>query len=474
MSRPHPISQGERAWLSGALESWRAEGLITADQAQAILDRYDSPEAIADRRRSRAMVSIMALAALMVAAGIFLLIGYNWQVLPRWSKLAIMVAIVAGVNAGGLHLRYRRGLAWASEVAFLLGGLLYGAGIWLIAQAYHLDAHYPDGFWWWAIGVLPLALVLDSALLHGLAAVLLAVWVGTEILGIPGLGGGWLLVRWDALPRAAFGLPLLALPGLIQGYRRGSADRIGPYVFLLAWWMALQPLAYLGEPDWAYVFYLGGLGALLVILAEAHPPGSRLAIPYRVPGALLAGAMLIPPSYFDFQRDLLGDSSTGGVTASRIIMPLVPPVLTLLGVALAWRQSWPWLLPAASDDPAGRRHTLLASFAVPSALLLLFALLPLWMVLVREPLVPTLLANVAMVAGAIWLLLVGLGQDRGAPYAGGACYLLLWVLLRYIDLFGDFGGMLGASLLFFASGGALFGLGLLWRRRKAVKEALDG
>jgi hypothetical protein len=45
---------------------------------------------------------------------------------------------------------------------------------------------------------------------------------------------------------------------------------------------------------------------------------------------------------------------------------------------------------------------------------------------------------------------------------------LLWAVLRYVDLFGAFGGMLGAALVFFICGAVLFGVALYWRNRKAV------
>ncbi len=70
--------------------------------------------------------------------------------------------------------------------------------------------------------------------------------------------------------------------------------------------------------------------------------------------------------------------------------------------------------------------------------------------------------------GTLWLVRFGLIEDRSRAFGAGVGYLLLWAVLRYIDLFGAFGGMLGASLLFFACGGALTGVALYWRNRKAV------
>ena len=86
-------------------------------------------------------------------------------------------------------------------------------------------------------------------------------------------------------------------------------------------------------------------------------------------------------------------------------------------------------------------------------------------------LLPTVLVNVAMVAAAFWLMQLGLQEDRGRPFGAGVLYFLLWAVLRYVDLFGDFGGMLGAAMMFFMCGGALFGVARYWQGRKEVRYA---
>jgi hypothetical protein len=81
----------------------------------------------------------------------------------------------------------------------------------------------------------------------------------------------------------------------------------------------------------------------------------------------------------------------------------------------------------------------------------------------------TLAANAAMVALAVWLMWVGLREDRAQPFAAGVAYFLLWTVVRYIDLFGRVGGMLGAALLFFLCGCLLLGIVAFWRQRKRVQ-----
>ena len=124
------------------------------------------------------------------------------------------------------------------------------------------------------------------------------------------------------------------------------------------------------------------------------------------------------------------------------------------------------------------QRTLPKRQAIPLGLGLLMAVLPLMSAgcgnsscADAAALLPTVLVNVAMLAGAFWLMQVGLREDRGRPFGAGVLYFLLWSVMRYVDLFGDFGGMLGAALMFFMCGGALFLVARYWQGRKEVRYA---
>jgi hypothetical protein len=99
---------------------------------------------------------------------------------------------------------------------------------------------------------------------------------------------------------------------------------------------------------------------------------------------------------------------------------------------------------------------------VPIRFLALFAFLVVYEPTTTEAWLPT------MVALALLLIRFGLNEDRGRPFAVGVGYLLFWAVLRYVDLFGAFGGLRGASLMFFLCGAAMLGVALHWRKRKVV------
>ncbi len=82
--------------------------------------------------------------------------------------------------------------------------------------------------------------------------------------------------------------------------------------------------------------------------------------------------------------------------------------------------------------------------------------------------IPAVACNLALIALAIWLIRTGLNRDRGKLFAAGVFLFLLWAVCRYIDLFAGVGGMLGASLMFFLCGTALFAMARFWSHRKEM------
>jgi hypothetical protein len=282
-----------------------------------------------------------------------------------------------------------------------------------------------------------------------------------EVIGFADIGM-WLFGRWGYFPNGAYSLPLLAIPGLLTAYRHGSLARVAIYVPLLVWWAVLQPFAWDWEED--SIYFIGTAGAALLVLAECHRIGNPLALPYRVYGSLLAGGVLIPLSFYEAQADIVRQTSEGISVVPAVVIAVV--LVAAAGLVLFLRER--------HLGGAARGHDHRDRLWAPIGFLLLMAVLPLWNAVAGETLgavVPTILCNAAMLALAIWLMRVGLSEDRGRPFAVGVLYFLLWAVLRYFDLFGDFGGMLGAALMFGLCGAGLFGVAWYWRNRKEVQHA---
>lgn len=454
------ITDSQRAWLKVELATWRTLGLVTDDQALAVLSLYGTEAQAVERRQSRALSILLFLAALLAGLGVILLVAYNWAAMPSALKVVLVFALVIAAHGTGLKLRFQKGATTGSEVAFFLGCLLFGAGIGLIGQVFHVSANDAGAYWWWALGVLPFALALDGIAFHILFVGLAAIWCGYEVLGFGNLGA-WLFGRWGLVPNGAYSLLALAAPGFALAYQRNRAGLLWLYVPLVAWWVILQPFAWRFHENPAY--FIGSVGGLMLLAAEQHRAGNPLAVPYRFYGTALVGGILVPMSFSGFHG--FGWRNVSDLIP-RIGQPVVIVALAvgLMAVAVGARRRGGSTGSLADDwRDVGRAARL------PLSLIGMFVAMGLWgLVTGGESIAPTIAANVAMLALAFWLMRIGLRDDRGLPFAVGVGYFLLWTMLRYFDLFGDFGGMLGAAMMFFLCGATLFGVALYWRRRKEV------
>jgi hypothetical protein len=318
-------------------------------------------------------------------------------------------------------------------------------------------------------------LCLDTLLMHALYAGLLAIWVGTEIFGFPAFRPWW----FGHLANGAYTLPLFVVPGLLWAYRKQSAMTIAIYAPLLAWWAILQPVAW--HWDVNPIYFVGLAGALLLLVAEAHRTGSRMAVPYRLYGVLITGGVLVPMSFADFTIELLHYSRLHQNFAAGLVIALFGAAATLGAVMLQQRDT-------ADKTPF---VAILRRQWLPLALVLFLAGTCFWCGAfgdynTQHPyhdhsmrtmekwspqvLLPAAAANVGMIVLALWLMRVGLREERGQLFATGVLYFLLWAVLRYVDLFSGVGGMLGAALMFLLCGVGLFAVARFWHVRKETSH----
>jgi cytochrome bd-type quinol oxidase subunit 2 len=214
-------------------------------------------------------------------------------------------------------------------------------------------------------------------------------------------------------------------------------------------------------------YLIGAVGGLFLIIGECHRPGSPFGRIYRLWGMLISGVVLAILSFHRSNDRFYGgwDAVLSGFAQTGII--LVATTLTLtIGVLLNRRE--------VAANPFGDR---LKEFQnrqwLPVSIPVVVAFMASWQALWGNldtsgtaAIVPTILANLALLAASFWLLRIGLHEERGFPFAAGVGMFLLWTVMRYIDLFGDVGGMIGASCMFFLCGASLFGVALYWRKRK--------
>ena len=425
-----PLPKGFREWLAKESSSWTGDGLISADQRSRILDRYPAEEAASGR-----MVFVLrTFGVLLFGAAVMLVVGHNWSDLSRGERLATVVAGVALLQGIGLWYTFNARRT-GSVLGHLAGCLMFGAGIALVGQTYHMDAHSPDAVLAWCLGTLPFALALESALLHLATLALASIWLILEVDGFSGAPRPQL-----AWLRIAF--LLLLLPSAAAAYRSRSPVIAGG----IAWALAASWLTYVGRGASLAVF------ALPLALAALHPAGSPNARGFRFIGALGV-------TFITLYLGMLSRPGTGiwslGILGDPILL-----ILTLLAIGWALRSG-------IKDGDASR--TWPASIALGTLALGLGRELGLGSDLAVVLIKAT--ANLLTLATAVWLIRTGLAEGRLRPYVYGSLVFLAWLTARYVDIAEDF-GMLGTAGFFAVIGVILFALARFWRSQREDSVAV--
>jgi uncharacterized membrane protein len=112
---------------------------------------------------------LVLIGALLIGAGIFSFIAANWQEMSRPLKIGTIMVSMLCAHALGWFFSESRGLDKVGEALIFLGTLIYGAGIFLIAQMYQTRAIWPDGFILWLFGAVAMGFAIESTTTLGLS-----------------------------------------------------------------------------------------------------------------------------------------------------------------------------------------------------------------------------------------------------------------------------------------------------------------
>jgi uncharacterized membrane protein len=420
-------------WLSAEAEAWTHDGLITGDQRERILARYHVDATAAERR---GLAVLTALGALAGAIAVLLLIGYNWDAIARSAKVALIFGTVA-LTFVASAVAYARGRDTAGEVLAFTGTLFYGNAIWLLAQVFHISGHYPDAAMWWAIGALVAAHVLASHLIAFQAAVLVGVWVLMAITGFSG-------------PTYLF-LPIGAA-ALWLAYRVRSAWVLGLVALATVYWAVVSTGLALSAGRLAMAVGLL-TGAAFYATSRFHAEDSRFHKTWQALGLVVMGVFLVPLMIHDLQTQSATRSITTlwevlAVTAGLVGVqavaalrtprkPLDTPVRLASALAIAW-MAWFVAAPVVTWPPA-IAWTIVIAFSTTT------------------------------LAIGVTLMRTGMQRNRAGLFAAGVGYVLVFLLVRWIDLLGS---MVWSALFLLGVAALLLWIAAVWRTRARAPAAM--
>ena len=437
-------------WLRQELPGWVARGVVSPAQAGAIRALYPEPKT----SLPWSMLVFSGVGAVVIGLGVVLLLAYNWHAIPKFGKLGMIFGALLAAHWGGQRLfeaaDWRRQLGEALSV---LGTMLFGAGIWLVAQVYHIDEHYPNGFLFWAVGALGMAWAMPSVAQGVMAALALTAWGGSESLGF-------------SAPVHYAPLLLAASVGGLAWKERSRlllAVVLGCFYFLL---LTNVPRGHegLALPAALHVSVL--LAALAVIVREsARFPGSRDALNFFGWAGFLVVVFIL--TFARNSDEFFGWRHHSGFKedwAATVLYGWAPFVLALGAWAWVAARAWRKGKETAAAQP---EQWLLPLTAV------LYQVLSVALPEAGGGMPEGMGAPAAGIFNLIFLAVAAMWMARGCregelrPVVLGSALLAALVFARYFDLFES---LAVRGLVFLIVGGVLFAEGFFYRRARQRGE----
>jgi uncharacterized membrane protein len=226
------------SWQS-TLERWRDAGLIDSATAERIR-AYEQDNGEPSQFGWPVLIAI-GFGALMLGAGVLLFVAVHWDQLSPAERFALVLVLVAIFHVAGALASER-----FPELATALHGIgtvSAGAGIYLSAQIFNLQEHWPGGIMLWAAAAWIGWWILRDWLQAAFAAMLTPAWLAAEWIDMA--------ERHHASEKWAIqGLLLLALTYLSACY----GARRGPVRLVLVWigGITLLPLAIVCAADFEW------------------------------------------------------------------------------------------------------------------------------------------------------------------------------------------------------------------------------
>gem|GEM_PF-3284205 len=153
--------------LKAETQRWIDGNIISGTQAEKILALYDSDVPV----YKKMSFWLQCLAATFAGLALFLVISENWQRF-HWGVQSLISALPLVAAHIWALWQEKRGKPLAAEVGWFFASIALGANIMLQAQIFHISSYYPNGILFWVIGILPVIWLRASTVNFLLASAL--------------------------------------------------------------------------------------------------------------------------------------------------------------------------------------------------------------------------------------------------------------------------------------------------------------
>ena len=176
MAKKMQVSTLFRKRLRHELDIWKAEGILNGQQVQQISLKYRLDQ-LKKESLGTLLSAIYIIGAILIAGGVVSFVAAHWASIGQWTKVCLVVAAMLASHVVGFHLwRVSGKRPKLGHGLVVLGTLIFGANIGLLAQIFHIHSSYYNGFGAWAIGAIVMAYALQSTPNALIAVIISFVW----------------------------------------------------------------------------------------------------------------------------------------------------------------------------------------------------------------------------------------------------------------------------------------------------------
>lgn len=423
--------RNKQATLRDAIGDWHGRGLIDAATAQRLENDLGTEQGGVGFRGFVILAGVISL-----CFGVMTFVAANWEEIPRIARLGVVLAALWSTWAGAIYAQ-TRAQTWLAQSLVLLASGLFGAGIMLVAQLYHIQGEPHDAVFLWMLGTALAAFLTRSVPALALALVLLGLWGATT----DGLDIQENYVNWLFLPYW-----LIGVTGVWWLRSRFSAH-VAVIVFLI--WLCVTVIA-TDAPELAIMAcYVGSWVVISALLLSAAT--RRLMRGFEM--AALVYTLLFLSVWTLLFYFTLGDADEH----ARMMEPLAAWPIGFWGTLLSG------LSITVAIAIAGRRSALsydlwmAAGFAAAWNVVIWF--LP-----------STLAASALMLTSSIWVVRMGWRLSARSLRTIGFLGFGGAMLLIYAETIGT---LIGTSLFYIGAGAVLLVGAWVGNRLKPAETGVD-
>lgn len=173
------ISKKQFNYLKQELEYHMQNNIITKDQLSSIQNSYQIASSFSFIK------IILLIGSILIGLGVLSFVASNWQILGNALRFSLIVALLLVTNLVSFKInpKYPR----ISHSLLYLSVLVFGAGIFLIGQMFHLGGNFTGAFLMWGLGILPMAIVFREKYLYLFSHLLFLVYLNghLDLYGFP-------------------------------------------------------------------------------------------------------------------------------------------------------------------------------------------------------------------------------------------------------------------------------------------------